>query len=227
LLSLWEIKAGDLRDGERDAAILSLLDKAVTSQQVADAQARLAEEVIHRQLSPAAQQMLATAEAVIGVLRTATGLDWSAAVIGLCKAVEIEVVRRVAEPLAQLVQGRDLTPDLADKDLTRLAKYCAGRAPAPELGSLSYMLEVAARSQRRAATSPLLRALTELVSGWTHGAWVVAVDGLAAQANEVAREFRNPAAHTSVLTEADFDRCRALVQGDDGLLAQLVRSTTP
>lgn len=228
LLSLWEVKAGDLPDEDRDDAILELLDREVTPEQVARAQARLAADAEHRQLSPAAQKMLATAEAVTTALRTTTGLDWSAAVIGLCKAVEVEVARRLAEPLRSATRGLDLTEDLADKDLRRLARYCAGQTPAPpELGTMAYVLGVAAGSRRRAGTSPLLQALAGLASGWKDGQWVVAADGLAPAARDLGTRYRNPAAHTAVLTEDDYAGCLRLVQGADGLLARLARATVP
>lgn len=227
LLSLWDVKAGDLPDGQRDEAILALLSANVTAEQIEQAQVRLAAAETHRQLSPQAQQMLATAEAVTSVLRSVSGLDWSAAVIGLCKAVEIEVVRRFAEPLRDATAGLDLKEDLADKDLGRLARYCAGRAPAPELGSLAYSLTVAARSRRRARTSTLLGALQATVAKWTGGGWILAPDGLASAATDLSMNYRNPAAHASVLDEGDFERCKALVQGEGGLLDLLTKSTAP
>lgn len=227
LLSLWQVKAGTEPDAERDAAIVVLLAASVTPDQIAAAQQRLATNAAHRLLSPAAQQMLATTEAVRATLVNMTGLDWSAAVIGLCKAVEVEIVRRIAEPLRDATKQADLAGDLADKDFARFARYCAGRAPAPEMGSLAYMLGVAARSKRRATHSPMLTALTRLGTGWTGGEWILAADGLAEQANALTRQFRNPAAHTAVLDKDDFDRCRDLVQGENGLLGRLIEATLP
>jgi hypothetical protein len=227
LLSLWKVKSGDLPDGERDEAILALLSASVTAAQIEQAQKRLAAAETHRKLSPQAQQMLATSEAVTSVLRSVSGLDWSAAVIGLCKAVEIEVVRRFAEPLRDATTGLDLQKDLADKDLSRLARYCAGRGPAPELGSLAYALTVAAHSRRRATTSHLLGALRAIVASWTGGGWILAPDGLASAATELSMNYRNPAAHTSVLDERDYERCKALVQGQGGILDMLTKSTAP
>jgi hypothetical protein len=225
LLSLWDVKASDLPDAERDEAILALLSASVTVEQVAQAQARLAAAKTHRKLSQQAQQMLATAEAVTTVLRSASGLDWSAAIIGLCKAVEVEVVRRVAEPLLHATAGVDLSTDLADTDLKTLARYCVGRAPPPALGALAHALTVAARSHRRAATSPLLKRLYATVGKWSGGGWIMAPDGLAAAMSELTTTYRNPAAHTSILTESDYKRCRALVQADGGILDRLVSAT--
>jgi hypothetical protein len=227
LSALWDLKAGDLPDNERDEAILALLEAMVTPAQIEAAQARLAVLSRHRELSSPAQMVLATAEAVTNSLRSATGLDWSAAVIGLCKAVEIEAVRRLMEPLREVTKDLDLSLDLADKDLSRLARYCVGKAPAPELGSLAYTLTVAAKSRRRASSSPLLNALLRLTQAWAGGEWILAPDGLSAAASTLSKQYRNPAAHTAVLNEDDFQECRRLVKGEDGLLSHLIRATLP
>jgi hypothetical protein len=89
LLSIWEIKAGALADEDRDTALLETLTGGVPADAVARAQTRLlAAGNQHAQLSDEAQRMLATGYAVTTALRAATRLDWSVAVIALCKAVE-------------------------------------------------------------------------------------------------------------------------------------------
>ncbi|NEM08835.1 hypothetical protein [Geodermatophilus normandii] len=225
VLSLWEVKAGEFPDAERDDAIVNLLSASVTAEQIGWARERLAAAKLFNELSPQAQQMLATAEAVTGVLKTATGLDWSAAVIGLCKAVESEIAIRLIEPLRRATTGIDLAADLADKDLSRVARYCAGLAPAPELGSLAHTLGAAARSRRRVTTSPLLKVLHDMVAAWPDGRWILATDGLMYAASRLGKEFRNPAAHTGVLSEDDYEQCRLAVQGEGGLLSRLVTAT--
>ena len=97
--------------------------------------------------------MLATAHAVTAALRSATGLDWSVAIIGLCKAVEIEAVHRIAEPLRLAASGQDMTVELQDPEFARVARYCAGTGRPPELGSLARFLRTAANSSKRAETS--------------------------------------------------------------------------
>lgn len=222
LLALWDLKAGSLPDADRDDAILSLLDAMVTFDQVQHARERLARLPEFDALHPATQQVLATSEAVTSSLRGATGLDWSAAIIGLCKAVEIELSQRLLEPLRGAATGVDLGTDLIDRDLSRLAKYCAGRAPSPELGATAYVLRVAANSKKRAASSPILIALAALTEAWEGGAWVLAVNGLSQQLDDVCKTYRNPAAHTSILNEQDFNDCVRLIRAPGGLLDQLV-----
>jgi hypothetical protein len=225
LLSLWEIKAGDLPDEDRDRAVLQLLAKSVPAGQVAAARRRLQNRTaVYSSVSDQAQLMLATADAVGAALRHTSGLDWSAAVICLCKAVELEVVRCVAEPWRAATTGLDLSVDLKDTDLARMARYCAGRAPAPELGALSYSLGVAASSRARRETSPLVSSLWRLVGTRAAASWWVEATGLPAVLSDLSTRFRNPAAHTSVLTAEDYGICRAHVLGSDGILAQLMRA---
>ena len=94
--------------------------------------------------------MLATAHAVTPALRGATGLDWSVAIIGLCKAVEVEAVHRIAEPLRLAASSQDMSVEAKDADFGRVARYCQGRASAPELGSLAHFLRTAVNSKSRA-----------------------------------------------------------------------------
>lgn len=225
LLSLWEIKAGDLPDAERDLAVLQFLAKNVLVSDIAAARSRLQEQAaVYSTVSVQAQLMLATAEAVSGALRNTSGLDWSAAIICLCKAVELEVVRCVAEPWRDATAGLDLAADLKDKDLKRVAGYCAGRAPAPELGVLGYTLGVIARSRSRRETSPLVGSLLRIVSSRAPASWLLESDGLPAALAELSKNVRNRAAHTALLTADDYMCCRDRVLGRDGILDRLLRA---
>lgn len=225
LLSLWEIKAGDLPDGERDLALLELLAKNVPVSDIAAARSRLQDHAaIYSAVSAEAQLMLATAEAVSGALRHTSGLDWSAAIICLCKAVEIELVRCVAEPWRDATAELDLAADLKDKDLMRVARYCVGRAPAPELGVLAYTVDVATRSRSRRETSPLVSSLFRIANSSAAASWLLDSDGLAAVLADLSKNFRNRAAHTALLTADDYLRCRGRVLDRDGILARLLQA---
>ncbi len=227
LLSIWEIKAGSLEEESRDAALLEMLASAAPADEVARAQSRLmASAAHHAQLCDDAQRTLATAHAVTPTLRSATGLDWSIAVIGLCKAVEIEAVRRIAEPLRLAAGGHDMTVDAKDPDFARVARYCEGRASAPELGSLAHFLRTAASSKRRAETSVLVAALRTAAKSWPSADWLFTRGGFTDAIGYLTREYRNPVAHTELLGEEDFTRCASLVHGQDGLLWRLIVATS-
>jgi hypothetical protein len=227
LLSIWEIKAGSLEDESRDAALIEMLVSAAPADEVARAQSRLIASAAHHiKLTEDAQRMLATAHAVTTALRGATGLDWSVAIIGLCKAVEIEVVHRIAEPLRLAATGQDMSVDARDPEFARVVRYCQGTASAPELGSLARFLRTAANSKKRAETSPLVAALRAVTKAWPSADWLFTRGGFPDAVDHLTREYRNPAAHTALLGEADFTHCTRLVHGQDGLLWRLIVATS-
>lgn len=229
LLALHEARAGE---ADTTGAAQAMSEQLLLL--VPEDDARMAEDRIRlrddrvQHLEPKTLRLLATAEYVATQLVIATDLDWSAAVIGLCKAVEIEVVGRLVDPLAAAADGLDLSIDIADKDLGRVARYCAGRsAKPPELGSIRHFLSTAENSQQRRETSPLLVALRNLAQQWPRGDWIFAGQGAVAALEALIVRYRNPAAHTEELTEADYHDCADLVSGDDGLLWILVLATSP
>ena len=179
LLSLYDVRAG-VTDS---AAIADALAEELLGLLSQD-EARRAEDLLRVRhvradlLEPKALRLLATAEYVASQLAHTTDLDWSAAVIGVCKAVEIEVIHRILEPLAGATGGGDLASDIADKDIGRIAKYCAGRnSKPPELGAVRHFLQTAAHSQERQASSPVLKAFRAVMRRWPHGDWILARDG--------------------------------------------------
>ena len=152
LLSVWKIKAGELPEEKRADALLAAIDSAVTKVDIDQAKSRLlAADPQFDQLSVPAQRMLATAHAITHTLRAATGLDWSVAIIALCKAVEVEAGRCISQPLKDAVVGLDLRQDVNDRDFSRVARFCAGTSPPPELGSLIYFCALP-RAQASAPT---------------------------------------------------------------------------
>ena len=227
LLSIHEIAAGTATEDEKADQLAVVLLQLVYDD---DARTALRRSTYRQSpeacLSSETARFLGTAEFVADRLQGHDTLEWSPAIIGLCKAAELEVVARLLEPLRQRCATVDLSGDLADKDLQRLARWCAGSQHSPpELGSVRHVLVTAANSKRRASSSPLLRAFLELARAWPRGAWVLASDGLASELAELTTRFRNPAAHTETLDAADYLACRDLVAGDTGLLWRLVDVT--
>lgn len=172
-------------------------------------------------------RLLATADFVAEKLESATDLDWSAAIIGQCKAFEVEMAERFIKPLAARCASADLTEDIADKDLGRVARYCAGRAEKPpELGAVRHFLETAANSRTRQESSVILGVLRDLARDWPRSDWLLGSSGASADIDRLTREYRNRAAHTDELTQRDYLSCAELVTGQEGLLWKLVSSTT-
>jgi hypothetical protein len=227
LLSLYEIKAGTAADDQRAeemaAALLSAV--AIDDQRLAESLFRASEQRAGC-LSAGALRFVATAEHVAGKLDADPQLEWSPAVIGLCKAVEAEVVGRMLQPLAASASREDLTLDRSDKDLGRVATFCAdpNRKP-PELGTFAHFLQTVSNSQRRRETSPLIRSFLKLTSGWTGSYWLLDPNGLHRALAVLTTSYRNRAAHVDELGKEEYLSCRELVLGSEGILWRLVLST--
>ena len=227
LLSLYEIKAGTEADDPRADRIAEILLSLVGVDDLRQAETRLrANEERAKHLAPETVRYLATSEYVALHLQDGADLEWSPAIIGLCKAVELEIVRRILRPLATQASQENLNADKQDKELGRVAAFCADqtRKP-PELGAFSYFLQTAAHSQERRATSPLLRSLLRVSSAWAGSHWVLDPGGFCEALRILTCRFRNPASHIDELGQDDYRQCRDLVLGKDGLLWRLVVST--
>jgi len=227
LLSLHEIKAGTAPDDERaDKLALALLSiVGVDAQRQAERLFKVSEARTER-LSEESLRFIASAEYVAKHLEANPQLEWSAAVIGLCKAVEIEVVRRILQPLASHLVGTDLSEDRADKDLGRIAAYCAdaSRKP-PELGAFAHFLQTVIHSSHRRATSTLITGFLRLTMNWTGSNWLLDIDGFHAALVALTLNFRNRAAHIDELGQSDYDGCRSLTVGSEGALWRLLLAT--
>jgi hypothetical protein len=229
LLSLYEIKAGTAADDERAEELASALVAMV-----ADEEARQAEKLFRAsedraaRLSPEALRFVATAEYVAGTLDADPQLEWSPAVIGLCKAVEAELVGRVLKPLAALASRENLSADRQDKEIGRVAAFCAdaSRKP-PELGTFAHFLQTVIHSTARRESSPLVKAFFKLTAGWPGSQWLLQPAGLHSALSVLTAKFRNRAAHTDELGQQDYGACRDHVIGPDGALWRLVVATEP
>ena len=224
LLSLYEIKAGTAADHQRaeelTAALLALV--SVNDQRQAERLLRASETRAER-LSPEALRFIATAEHLAGQLQAEPQLEWSPAVIGLCKGVEAEVVYRLLRPLAKRASHADLTGDKDDKDLSRVAAFCADpdRKP-PELGTFAHFLQTVIHSRRRRETSVLIGVFLKLTVEWAGSQWLLDPHGLHQALVTLTTDFRNRAAHIDELAQEDYLRCRELVIGPEGTLWRLL-----
>ena len=229
LLSLHDIRAGSADDSELADRLADELLALVSEEERRKAGQLLRTQISGiDQLTERSQRLLATSECVARQLANATDLDWSAAVVGICKAVEVELLERLVAPLATECHSLDLDEDVHDRDLGRVARFCSGRTSTPpELGTIRHFLQTASYSQSRQGPSILLRALRRTLSRWPDSPWLLQPDGALAGLQQVTMQYRNRAVHTDELQEADFDACLDLVLGDRGLMWELVRATKP
>ena len=227
LLSIHRLRAGSADDSERADALAEQLLAFASEAEQREAMELLrirSDQVDH--LTERSQRLLATSEYVASHLANVTDLDWSAAVVGVCKAVEVELVERLIEPLALECRDADLQGDVQDRDLGRVARFCAGRTDKPpELGAIHHFLQTAHHSRSRQVTSSLLGALRRILRRWPGSAWLLEPNGALVALEQLAAEYRNRAVHTDELQQSDFDGCRNLVLGDEGMLWALVQAT--
>lgn len=227
LLSLYEIKAGTAADDHRVEQLADALLSLVTVDQQRQAE-RLFRASDNRAeaLSPGALRFIATAEYVAAQLESNAQLEWSPAVIGLCKAVEAEVVGRILRPLAALAGSEDLSGDKNDKDIGRVAAFCVEpqRKP-PELGAFSHFLQTVIYSQHRRQTSQLIGCFLRLAGQWTGSAWLLDAEGLHRALALLTTTYRNRAAHIDELARGDYLGCREITIGTQGIVWKLVLST--
>ena len=227
LLSLYDIKAGTSSDDERVEQLSSLLLATLKAEEWRQAE-RLLLIADNRanELSPEAIRFLATSEFISPRLRADIDLDWSPVVIGLCKAVEVELVDRFIRPLANHTASIISENDVGDRDIGRVAAFCAdqNRKP-PELGAISHFLRTVLNSQKRRQSSQLIQTFLNMLAEWRGSQWVLDKLGLQESLDVLAIEFRNRAAHIDTLTEPDYRRCHELVAGPEGVLWKLVASS--
>ena len=227
LLSLYEIKAGTKADDERTEELATVLLSivALDDQRHAEHMYRT-DEKRAEYLTPEAVRFIATAEHVAGRLQSVPHLEWSPAVIGLCKAVESEIVSRILIPLADRSIGTDLSADKDDKDIGRVAIFCMDqkRKP-PELGVFAHFLQTVIHSQQRRSSSTIIRNFLRLASDWTGSNWILEPTSLHRSLITLTKTFRNRAAHIDELGEDDYLGCRDLVIGTQGVIWRLLVST--
>ena len=227
VLALYEIKSGTLADEARADELSEFLLQEVDEDAARQAEARVkARDVRNEQLSDRALRFLGTSEIVAERLQQSPDLDWSAAVLGLCKAFEVELIIRVVDPLKSSLTGVDLKADMADGELRGWPTIAPAVWPSlPEIGSLGRFIQTAVSSRRRAAYSPVIQAFLRFAAKQRDGAWLAAPVGLARSALDLTRDFRNPAVHVSDLTRDDYQRCHEAISGADGALWQLLLAT--
>jgi len=227
LLSLFDIKAGTAPDDQRADELVSVLLSMVevASQRQAEIILKTSEKRAEK-LCPEAVRFIATAEHVAAQLQEVPQLEWSPAVIGLCKAVEAEVMARIIRPLANRATNADLGADIVDKDVGRVAAFCADQSKkTPELGVIAHFIQTAIHSQSRREISPLLKTFFNLVTEWTGSQWLLDPKGFHLALTSVTTGFRNRAAHIEELGKMDYDNCRDIVIGPNGSLWRLVVAT--
>jgi hypothetical protein len=179
-------------------------------------------------LTPLARAFLESSEMLAKKLGAEIPHDWSGVVIGLCKAVEAETIDRVLETLKAELSGETITAtEFNDRDVGRVARYCAGEARyPPELGAIRRFLRVVEAAKPRHGSSVVVERFRRLSERWPASSWLTDATGAGAAFGTLTRQYRNRAAHMGQLSRDDYVECRELVAGEDGILWKLVSATS-
>ena len=227
LLAIYEIKAGSGSDEERTDQLFEVLQELVDADAIRrEEKLLLARDNRLEKLTPEAVRFLATSEKLSERLGEDPELEWSPAVIGLCKAVEVEIVKRIILPLAERSAGISLSDDVRDKDIGRVAKFCAKPdGKPPEIGVFAHFLQTVIHSQARRENSPVISAFLGLLADWPGSNWMLEPSGLHTSLSTLISKFRNRAAHIDEMDRSEYEACRDLVSGDKGIVWRLILST--
>jgi hypothetical protein len=229
LLSIYDIKKGheevDEKVEQLSRILLTLVDDSKIKQQ---ADRIILKQNQARHLSTSSLRFFATSERVADTLSREENLDWSPAIIGLCKAFELEIIERLINPLKEFTKDMSLSEvDLKDKDFGRVASYCSGKTnKLPELGVIKHFVGTALNSKTRIESSVFLRqGFGSFLLRRPNSNWLIDMNGLVAGIDSLTTKFRNRAAHTDELERIDYDNCKDLVFGDKGIMWELIIST--
>lgn len=153
--------------------------------------------------------------------------EWSCAIIPLCKGFEFELINRVLEPLKEMSSADLLYSDIEDKELSKVANFCAGKAKTlPELGVIAWFLRTAIHSKSRRKTSVLLRTFLSLVAAMADPNWVIEPQSLLQTLEQLTSKYRNPSAHTTTMSKEHYQDCRELIsKPETGALWKLAAAT--
>lgn len=229
LLSIYDIKAGQTEIDEKVEQLLDVLIKLVNDSKLRDQSVKI--NLLSNKakyLSPTTMRFFATSECVAETLTNEANLDWSPAIIGLCKAFELELVERLINPLKEFCKEISFSEqDLKDKDFGKIASYCSGKPlKSPELGVVNHFISTAVNSKERLETSNFLKlGFKGFLNKLPNHNWIIDKNGLSTGIQILTTNYRNKAAHTDELEQLDYKNCKDLVFGDNGIIWDLILSS--
>jgi hypothetical protein len=229
LLSIYEIKVGQTEIDVKLEKLTEVLIKLVDESKIRNQTIKInLQSNKTKFLKPTTMRFFATSECVANTLTKEANLDWSPAVIGLCKAFELELIERLINPLKEFCQTINFSEiDLKDKDFGKIANYCYGKSiKSPELGVVNHFITTAVNSKERLEHSNFLNlGFKGFLSKLPNHNWIIDKKGLSSGIQLLTTNFRNKAAHTDELEEEDYLNCKNLIFGNDGIIWDLILST--
>lgn len=229
LLSIYNIKAGQIEIDEKVEQLVDVLKKLVNDNQIQEKTKRLnIQSNKTKILNPTALRFFATSECVAETLTKESNLDWSPAIIGLCKAFELELIERFINPLRDFCQKIEFSEDdFKDKDFGKIAGYCSGKPiKSPELGVINHFIITVVNSKQRLESSNFLKmGFKGFLNQLPGHNWIIDIKGLSAGIQTLTTRFRNKAAHTDELDKQDYENCKELIFGEKGIMWELILSS--
>jgi hypothetical protein len=229
LLSIYEIKAGQIVIDHKVAQLLEMLIKLVDEHRVKEKMLRLSLQSNQtKYLTPTTMRFFATSECVAETLNKEPNLDWSPAVIGLCKAFELELLEKLINPLRDFCKTVEFSEeDINDKDIGKIASYCSGKTlRPPELGVINHFLRIVVNNNEKLESSNFLNTgFKSFLNKLPDYNWIIDSIGLSKGIQTLTTNFRNRAAHTDELDKNDYENCRNLIFGEKGMMWELILSS--
>ena len=175
--------------------------------------------IIIPHLQPDTLRALRTAE----FLRSKASLlpDCSAIIIEYCKAVEIELKQKILSRLQDDWATNTIPSSKPPGSLKRLYEFVIGKGRPLELGTLVDNIQASLDPQNDSVDIAI--SLREVL--FKNQTWM-SMDFIN-QIQNLTRTYRNPAAHTAIMSLSDIEQCRALVIGTnerEGLLTTITQA---
>lgn len=224
LISLYEIRSSS----DPSEAKFSALD-----QNIRDIWSQFENQVseLEREISKKSSfdsdtnKFLATAEFLKRKLPDEENLEWSPAIISLCKAVENELVKKWILPLKLMAEGAKVNNQVIDKRTQRLEKYIMGiNDTPPELGSIYFFIDILSKSESFRNNSPTFELIKEYSQKRPLSYKFYSSNGISDSLKELVENYRNKAAHIEVLKKEDYICCEEITLSEGGILNEILKS---
>lgn len=170
-------------------------------------------------------KFLATAEFLEKNMPEGEYLEWSPAIICLCKAVESELIHKFINPMRELGSKEKINADELDKRTQKFEKYIfALNDTPPEIGSIAFFTKLISSSESYKKQSKALKIFKVYCQMRPFSDWLYSTDGAPIELNKLVEDFRNKAAHLSNFNKKDYEICLNLTNSQNGVLHKIYKS---
>lgn len=222
LISLYEIHTGKDNEEEKIEKIVENIFN--TQKQFSESLNILIENYTKKnsQLNELTIKYLATADFLGKKLPKDNFIEWSPAIMCLCKSVESELISKIFLPLKKIALENSYKSNFEDKRTIRIEKFVSGNTDvSPELGTISFLFNLLANSEEWKKNNKLFNIIKIFLEKKPFSEWFYSKNGASKSLDELCKKYRNISAHISDLTKDDFDKCYLIVNGKDGILEKI------